>query len=53
MSNQFLPTDADDELIAAEMSGHGAFESYIDSILQDDGTLWFDYTLSRALLSPT
>jgi hypothetical protein len=38
MSHQFLFTD-DDEVIAAEMAGHGAFESFIDSILHDDGTI--------------
>ncbi len=38
MSYQFLFTNDDDQLIAAEMSGHGAFESFINSILQDDGT---------------
>ncbi len=53
MSYQNAFTDDDDQVIADEMAGHGTFASFIDSIMQDDGTLRFQSTLSRALLSPT
>ena len=41
MSYQNVFADDDDQVIADEMAGHGTFASFIDSIVQDDGTLRF------------
>ena len=47
MSHQFsFDIDDDDELIANEMAGQGAFASFVNSIVQDDGTLRFESTLT-------